>query len=635
MTPPPGRAAATSRRVAPVLVAAISLVLAATVGLAAAPATASPAGAAPTGTAQSRADRLEILRQSGFVPSEGVYEATLTWTGPTLDHTLETRVFQPVDDEGDLDQRASARQLNGVELPLTSLPRDPGGNLVLRIPIRSEPLPQGDPARMYLPDPGVYPLQLQITGPDGATAASLSTELIRLPAAGASIEQVPVAVVLAIGGGGLSVEDGVTLLEQYPEVAVTVLLDPAVVAETGADAALVSRLGAAIGDRHLVAMDPVPLDVSALAEIGQLPVYDTVRRSGADQVSRQLGRPAATDVVPMARIPTGNAADHLAVEADVLLVPAGRDEGRLHTAAGDLPVLAPDADLMEALAGPAPEAHDVLARLALRARHGRTRPVLLAAGPGSRVTPEDLAVVLGGLAQPGVVRAAPLSEVVERAGTVLDPSERPQQDLRSTAGLLAATVSDLAAYTAFYVSGPLAPRYLTERVAAALAVDVDPDQRTDRLTSVRRDIQASFDVIRLPEGRTVNLAATTSHLPLAVTSEAAGTRRVRIAFTSDKLTFPGEGGESRLVEIDPGTSSFDFVVESRSIGVFPVDVVVSTPDGSQELTRTRITIRSTAVPGLGLLLAGAALVFLVVWWGLHVVRSRRPVAEVAGPERIA
>jgi hypothetical protein len=41
------------------------------------------------------------------------------------------------------------------------------------------------------------------------------------------------------------------------------------------------------------------------------------------------------------------------------------------------------------------------------------------------------------------------------------------------------------------------------------------------------------------------------------------------------------------------------------------------------------------VPGLGLLLSGAALAFLLGWWVRHVVRRRRPVPQVAGTGTVA
>ena len=56
-------------------------------------------------------------------------------------------------------------------------------------------------------------------------------------------------------------------------------------------------------------------------------------------------------------------------------------------------------------------------------------------------------------------------------------------------------------------------------------------------------------------------------------------------------------------------------VESRSSGVFPLDVSLWTPDGSQLLARDRDTVRSTAVSGVGIVLMAVAVVSLGLWWG--------------------
>jgi hypothetical protein len=593
------------------------------------PLTGSPGADAQTGA------RLEVVEQTSFVPGEGEFVAVLSWTGPIEDHHLRVRIFQLVGDEADLEERSPTGQLNQLPpVPLTELERDAGGRLVVRMPIRGLPLPDGDPARIFLPDPGVYPLEIEITGPDDAKVASRFTDLIRLPGDLADLDPVPVAVVIRVGSGGVSLPEVTHLLERAPTVPVTVVVDPALLEHTAAiDPPLVERFALAIGDRHLVA-DGRRLDLSALAEIGHLQLYDQVRRSGAARSAGILGRAVSADVVVLDERPTAEGAAHLARSGVIGLAPVGTPEGKLRTPAGRVPVISADEDLMQALGRTGLDGYHLLARLAVRLHNGEADPVLLTAAPRSGVRAEDLAVVLDGLSQPGIATAVPLAQVVDRATVSLTPSERPRQDLRATAALLDAALQDLREYATFHVSGDLPPAYLENRIVAALATDVAPARRTERLAAVRVDIDEAFDVIALPQGRTVNLAATTSPLPLSLTSRAPGVRRVRITFASDKLTFPDEEGGSRLVELGTGATALDFVVESRSLGVSPLDVVVSTPDGSRELARTRITIRSTAVPGLGLLLSGAALAFLIGWWALHL-RGRSSGTRVLRTEPVA
>jgi hypothetical protein len=52
-------------------------------------------------------------------------------------------------------------------------------------------------------------------------------------------------------------------------------------------------------------------------------------------------------------------------------------------------------------------------------------------------------------------------------------------------------------------------------------------------------------------------------------------------------------------------------------------VTVSSPDDGLALQRSRYTIRSSFVSGVGVFLAVGAGLFLAVWWLTHWRRSRR------------
>ena len=55
----------------------------------------------------------------------------------------------------------------------------------------------------------------------------------------------------------------------------------------------------------------------------------------------------------------------------------------------------------------------------------------------------------------------------------------------------------------------------------------------------------------------------------------------------------------------------------------PVLVTVSSPDGGLTLQRSRYTIRSSFVSGVGVFLAVGAGLFLAIWWLTHWRRSRK------------
>jgi hypothetical protein len=73
-------------------------------------------------------------------------------------------------------------------------------------------------------------------------------------------------------------------------------------------------------------------------------------------------------------------------------------------------------------------------------------------------------------------------------------------------------------------------------------------------------------------------------------------------------------------------------VETRSSGVFPLDVSLYTTDGSQQLAYNRDTVRSTAVSGVGVVLIAVAIASLALWWARDLRHGRRARQLVPAPE---
>jgi hypothetical protein len=62
---------------------------------------------------------------------------------------------------------------------------------------------------------------------------------------------------------------------------------------------------------------------------------------------------------------------------------------------------------------------------------------------------------------------------------------------------------------------------------------------------------------------------------------------------------------------------------TRASGAFPLRITATSPDGVLTVSRARVTVRSTAVSGVGLVLSIGALLVLVVWWASHWRTARR------------
>ncbi|TSA52013.1 MAG: hypothetical protein D4R44_06535, partial [Actinobacteria bacterium] len=109
-------------------------------------------------------------------------------------------------------------------------------------------------------------------------------------------------------------------------------------------------------------------------------------------------------------------------------------------------------------------------------------------------------------------------------------------------------------------------------------------------------------------------------------NEATVDLKVLVAITSTRLQLPSTGAtNSREVTI-PAQSTIDLVVPvgARASGRFPIDIVISTPDGMTQVgKKVRLTARVAAINGLGQVVTGAAALVLMSWWITHLRSSRR------------
>ena len=126
--------------------------------------------------------------------------------------------------------------------------------------------------------------------------------------------------------------------------------------------------------------------------------------------------------------------------------------------------------------------------------------------------------------------------------------------------------------------------------------------------------------IRGPNGQRVTLTSRRASIPISLLNATGRPLQVRIRLDSDQLRFLD--GSERFVTLAPQNTTERFRVESRSTGAFPLSITVTSPDGSLELNTGELTIRSTVVSGVGAVLTAGAGIFLLVWWGNDLRRSR-------------
>lgn len=174
----------------------------------------------------------------------------------------------------------------------------------------------------------------------------------------------------------------------------------------------------------------------------------------------------------------------------------------------------------------------------------------------------------------------------------------------------------------------LAQRVLISSLATGI------DDGNDYASGATGIIDDFLRKVRVPQNRTITITSRNAEIPLTFENGTDQELSVRVALESDKLEFPNAGvsnREERIVTLPPRSTTQQFPVKVRSSGAFPVVVTVTSPDGSIELERSRLTIRSAAFTNVGLLITGGAFAFLALWWGRHIILNRKRTQK-AEPE---
>ena len=128
--------------------------------------------------------------------------------------------------------------------------------------------------------------------------------------------------------------------------------------------------------------------------------------------------------------------------------------------------------------------------------------------------------------------------------------------------------------------------------------------------------------ISLAVERTITFTSRTAPIPITVLSAAPYGVRVVLSLSSDKFTFPT--GSSRTLVLNHSTTSVRIEARARTSGDrLPISVTLRTPDGALTISRTVVTVHSTAISIVGIALTVLAGLVLLVWWIRTWRRNRR------------
>lgn len=146
----------------------------------------------------------------------------------------------------------------------------------------------------------------------------------------------------------------------------------------------------------------------------------------------------------------------------------------------------------------------------------------------------------------------------------------------------------------------------------------------DRLDTIQNQVGAVISGIQAPRSRTFRLTSRRATVPVSIQNRSDQPLKVTVHLESKKLEFPDGASQTTTVPAGGRNKTLQFDVTARASGTFPVLVTLSSPDGRLDLQRSRYTVRSSVVSGVGLILTLGAGLFLAAWWFLHWRKRRTP-----------
>ena len=133
--------------------------------------------------------------------------------------------------------------------------------------------------------------------------------------------------------------------------------------------------------------------------------------------------------------------------------------------------------------------------------------------------------------------------------------------------------------------------------------------------------QTEIDKIAIGGPSEINLTSREGEIPLVVSNGTGFPTTVTVSVSSpqpDLVLDPASVTPQQIAARD--TFQFTVAANARSSGIFPIEVVVQTSDGSLDLAYKKITIRSTEFNRIAVGLTVGAFAFLVLFYLLRVAR---------------
>ncbi len=618
----------------------------------------------PTGTV-----RLHLVSQNLWVAPNGRLEATvhLDQQAPSgseiavvIYQRLRSRSLFQASLDGEL-----GSSLATISRPIGDLPRDQRGDIVVAVPLSES----NEAGRTRLRVDGVYPVRIELRNEDGDEIDGFTTHLVRAqrPTRRARIHsrwrcscRSTAAPSLAPDGSTQMLDEDrnaiatlIAAIATHPAVPLTVIPSPETInaletsTNTG-DRQLLETLRAAIGTREVVAGPYVDVDPAAMLRDGLTSELTTQLRTGSDTLAAALapvrpdGRTWIADAPLDGRGLQGlrdAGVDQLVLREDLLTPtdlaftltrPALLESGGVTVQSTTFI----DGGLVHHFDEPG---DSVLAATHLLADLSQLyfdspsveRGTVIAPPDDWEPSPAFLDTFLTGLEGSPLLAPVTIDDYFRTVPRAVDDAGHPvvralaepsTASLGSYGAALMRTRQRLTGFATMIDEGDPLLASAERRLLVASSSALTTDRRSAYLGAVDAEINQRTSFLRAPARQSVTLTSRDAQVPLTIRSTSPTPLRVRVLVTSPKLDFPD--GPAQVVTLDDVNTTVTFKVKARASGTFPLDVQVTSPDGTLPIATERLTVRSTAVSGVGVVLSIGAGLFLAGWW-IHHVRSER------------
>jgi hypothetical protein len=243
-------------------------------------------------------------------------------------------------------------------------------------------------------------------------------------------------------------------------------------------------------------------------------------------------------------------------------------------------------------------------------------------------------------------RATTGAETTTTTSPALSADLADQLDSAEVARILTAR-QHLAGLGAILPQDAQTVEHLSRGLLIAESNDLTTAPRDSLVQSILAAANQVTSLITLPLSSSITLTSTRGEVPLTVFSAPSLHARVELRLSSQRLIFhvftpsngkcrvPTQTSEVCDLTLTTQNTTLKVPVETRSSGVFPLEVSLWAPDGSQQLASDSDTVRSTAVSGVGVVLIVVAIVGLAIWWVRDVRHGRRDRQLVPAPDEEA